>query len=445
MYSLYIDPGTGSMLFTILIGVFGVGVYFLRTLIMKIKFIISGGKREKMDGNKLPIVIFSDNKRYWNIFEPICDEFEKRGQEVCYFTASPDDKALEKKYEHIKAEFIGEGNKAFSRLNLLNATVVLSTTPSLDVFQWKRSKEVQYYVHIPHAAGDITIYRMFGIDFYDSILLSGQFQIDQLKKLWEIRGVPVKEMELVGIPYMDEMKKRVDANRYVRPEGEVPTILLAPSWGPSSIFAFYGGRIIDELLKTGYKVVVRPHPQSFESEKEMMDELMSKYPDSDKLEWNRDTDNFDVLNRSDILISDFSGVLYDFSLVFDKPIIYADTSFDKSVYDAAWLEDDLWTFSILPSLGQQLSEDNIGNIKEVIDECLNDPKYQAGRDKARSETWVHMGEGAKRTVDYMMDKYNALVKEAREKAEKESAKVSKKPLRKKKEKAAKKPEKEAAK
>ena len=177
MYSLYIDPGTGSMLFTILIGVFGVGVYFLRTLIMKIKFIISGGKREKMDGNKLPIVIFSDNKRYWNIFEPICDEFEKRGQEVCYFTASPDDKALEKKYEHIKTEFIGEGNKAFSRLNLLNATVVLSTTPSLDVFQWKRSKEVQYYVHIPHAAGDITIYRMFGIDFYDSILLSGQFQI----------------------------------------------------------------------------------------------------------------------------------------------------------------------------------------------------------------------------------------------------------------------------
>ena len=47
---------------------------------------------------------------------------------------------------------------------------------------------------------------------------------------------------------------------------------------------------------------------------------MNEYPESDRLEWNRDTDNFNVLNRSDILISDFSGVIFDFSLVYDKPV-----------------------------------------------------------------------------------------------------------------------------
>ena len=36
---LYIDPGTGSMLFTVLIGLVGAGIYSLKALIMKAKLI----------------------------------------------------------------------------------------------------------------------------------------------------------------------------------------------------------------------------------------------------------------------------------------------------------------------------------------------------------------------------------------------------------------------
>ena len=152
---LYIDPGTGSMLFTILLGILGAAFYFIRDIIVKIKFRISGGKADT-DDSKLPIVIFSDHKRYWNVFGPICDELEKREQKAVFMTASEDDPALDKDYKYVETMFIGEGNKAFSKLNMLKAYVVLSTTPSLDVFQWKRSRDVDFYVHIPHAASDIT-------------------------------------------------------------------------------------------------------------------------------------------------------------------------------------------------------------------------------------------------------------------------------------------------
>jgi CDP-glycerol glycerophosphotransferase (TagB/SpsB family) len=144
----------------------------------------------------------------------------------------------------------------------------------------------------------------------------------------------------------------------------------------------------------------------------MIDKLMAEYPESDRLEWNRDNDNFEVLRRSDILISDFSGVIFDFSLVYDKPVIYADTAFDKAPYDAYWLEDELWTFATLPAIGQQLTEDNLGRIGDVIDTCLHDPRYQAGRDRARQETWAHIGTAAERTVDYLMQKYEQLHPEA---------------------------------
>lgn len=405
---LYIDPGTGSMLFTILIGVIGAAIYSVRMLAMKIRFRLAGGKVE-VSTKKIPLVIFSDDKRYWQIFNPICRELDKKGIQVVYLTVSKDDPALENPYANVRAELVENENRAFARLNFLNATMILSTTPGLDVYQWKRSRDVRYFVHIPHAANDITLYRMFGLDHYDAVLLSGEYQVEQIRSLEKLRNLPAKELVKVGIPYMDEMALRLQK------EGPAPehprTVLLAPSWGSSAILGVYGGKIIDVLLKTGYHVIVRPHPQSFKSEKELMDKLMSQYPESEQLEWNADTDNFEVLRRSDILISDFSGVIFDFSLVYDKPIIYTNPNFDLSMYDAWWLQDPLWTFSALPRLGRELTEDNMENLKELIDSCLTDPQYARFRSEVKQQTWANPGEGTQRAAEYLLQKYEALTAE----------------------------------
>lgn len=405
---LYIDPGTGSMLFTILLGVIGAGIYSFRMLLIKIRFAISGGKVEA-NTKKIPFVIFSDDKRYWNVFEPICKEMNKRGKDVVYMTSSEDDAALTCPYEHVKAEFIGEDNKAFARLNFLNAKMVLSTTPGLDVYQWKRSKEVDYYVHMFHAPNDVTLYRMFGIDYYDAALVSGEYQKNDIRTLEKMRNLPEKDICTIGIPYMDVMAERL---KQAGPVAEHPrTVLLAPSWGPSAIFNVYGGAIIDELIKTGYHIIIRPHPQSFKSEKELMDKLMKEYPESEQIEWNRDTDNFEVLRRSDILISDFSGVIFDFALIYDKPVIYTDPNFDLGPYDAWWLDTPLWTTSALPRLGRQLTEDNMKNIGALIDECLDDPSFDVVRQNVKDETWEYREQGAVRAVDYLLRKYEELTQE----------------------------------
>ena len=402
---LYIDPGTGSMLFTVLIGIIGAGIYSAKMLWMKIKFRISGGKVEK-DDKKIPLAIFSDDKRYWQIFEPICRELDKRGQEVVYMTASEDDPALKNTYPNIKAEFIGKDNKAFAKLNFLNARILFSTTPGLDVYQWKRSKEVDYYVHIAHASNDITRYRMFGIDYYDAILLSGKYQADDIRELERMRNLPAKELEIVGIPYMDEMAARLEKAQPIEKEGT--TVMLAPSWGKSAIFGVYGGRIIEKLLETGYHIIIRPHPQSWTSDKELIDRLMKEFPESEQIEWNRDSDNFEVLRRADILISDFSGVTFDFSLVYNKPIIYTNPNYDLSPYDAWWLPNPPWTISALPKMGRELTEENMENIKELIDTCLNDSKYEEGRKSVKAETWEFCGKGAENTAEYLINKYKEL-------------------------------------
>lgn len=415
--TLYIDPGTGSMLFTILLGVIGAGIYSLRMLFIKIKFAISGGKVE-VDKNKIPFVIYSDDKRYWNIFAPICKEMNKRGKDIVYLTSSQDDPVFDCGYEHVQAKFIGEDNKAFAHLNFLNANILLSTTPGLDVYQWKKSKEVDCYIHMFHAPNDVTLYRMFGIDYYDSILVSGAYQEKDIRALEAMRNLPAKDIYTIGIPYMDVMADRLktvaEKDSETNNKEKTPTVLLAPSWGPSAIFSVYGGKIIEKLLSTGYHVIVRPHPQSFKSEKDMLDKLMAEFPESNQLEWNRDNDNFEVLRRSDILISDFSGVIFDFALIYDKPVIYTDPKFDLGPYDAWWMETPLWTLSALPRLGKELTEENMDHITDLIDACLNDPSYEASRQTVKAETWEYMGQGAERTVDYLLRKYEEVVKGKKE-------------------------------
>ena len=411
---LYIDPGTGSMLFAILIGIIGAIQWILRGWIVKLRFVLSGGKKKGEAEKEIPLVIFSDDKRYWSVFEPVCRELDKRGFDTVYMTASPDDPALKSTYPHIHTEFIGEGNRAFARLNLMNATMVLSTTPGLDVYQWKRSKNVRYYVHMLHSSVDLSGYRMFGIDYYDAILLSGEYQKRDVRALEKIRELPEKEIELIGVPYMDEMAKRLAADPAEKTDETV--VLVAPTWGKSSIFNKFGGKVLDVLLeKTDYHIIVRPHPQSFTSEKELMEKLQKEYPTSERLEWNRDPDNFEVLKRSSILISDFSGVVYDFSLVYDKPVIYADTEFDSSPYDAAWLDTPFYSMTALPRIGEKLTEEHMEELPQMIEACLHESKYAEGRQEVRDETWCNRGKGAETEAEYLIRKYQELTEEKKEK------------------------------
>ena len=399
---LYIDPGTGSMLFTVLLGILGFLVYFVRILWIKVKFVLTKGRVDKMKENKIPLLIFAEERRYWQVFKPICEELNRRGVDFYYWTSSQDDPALSADLEHMNAEYIGSGNKAFAKLNVVSASVVVSTTPGLDVYQWKRSKTSDYYIHVLHGVYDPASYRMFGISFFDEILLSGQFQVDQVRFLEEKTGSPRKEAKIVGIPYMDELKKRSDSLPDAPKDNKV--ILLAPSWGPNSIFNKYGTRVLESLTQTGYDIIVRPHPQSFVSEKEMIEGIMKKYPESDHLKWDRSSDNFESLSKADIIISDFSGVMLDYSLVFDRPVIYAKIDFEPACYDYYWLEDLPWRLKILPDIGVELKEEHLDDIKSLIDSCIDDPRFAEGRKKVRSEAWANIGEGAKYTVDCILER-----------------------------------------
>jgi hypothetical protein len=404
LYPLYIDPGTGSMLFSILIGAAATLYFLVRALIIKAKVLFSGGRSTANSALAHPYVIYSEGKQYWNVFKPILDEFEKRGKALLFLTSSEDDPVFNAEYNFIKAEYIGEGNKAFARLNLLHADFCLMTTPGLDVYQLKRSKMVKHYSHILHAPSDATMYRIFGIDYFDSILLTGDYQTKDIRTLEKQRNLPEKKLITVGCSYLDVYAERI---KQIPPdENHQFTVLVSPSWGPSALLVRYGERLLTPLVDTGYHIIIRPHPQSKKSESSMLESLAEKYGNAANVHWDYDRENIYSLAKADIMISDFSGIIFDYIFLFDKPVIYVKQGMDLRPYDADDLGDaaGLWQFKTLHETGVELKEEYFDRIDTVIKNISGSAELQQARRKAKAEAWQYPGEAGRRITDFMIEK-----------------------------------------
>ncbi|MBR1910813.1 MAG: CDP-glycerol glycerophosphotransferase family protein [Treponema sp.] len=400
---LYIDPGTGSMLFSILIGAAATLFFLAKAAMLKLKVFFSGKRTGVVqDTSYRTYVIYNEGKQYWNVFKPVTDEFEKRGIDLTYYTSARDDPAFDAGYSHIHCEFIGEGNAAFARLNLLSAGFVLMTTPGLHVYQLKRSKKVSHYSHIVHMPNDATTYRLFGLDFFDSVLLTGDYQGEDLRLLEKQRDLKPKDLITVGCTYLDVLSERIKS--IPQEETHTFTVLVSPSWGETALLKKYGERLLDPLVQTGWNIIVRPHPQSKKSEADMLEKLQNRYADNKNLEWDFERENIYAMKKADIMISDFSGIIFDYAFLCNKPIMYVNANLDLMPYDAWDLKKPLWQFEILKKMGIELKEEQFTDIKNVIQAASDSPALAEGREEAKRQAWMYIGESGKRVADYMIQK-----------------------------------------
>ena len=378
--------------------------------ILKLKLLFSAKKNgvATTDTNYKKYVVYNEGMQYWNVFKPVCDEFEKRQIELTYYTSAEKDPCFEQNYKYVKPEFIGEGNMAFVRLNMLSAGVVLMTTPGLQVYQLKRSKNVKHYSHVLHMPNDATTYRLFGLDYFDSVLLTGDYQKTDLQYLENARNITKKELVTVGCSYLDILAEKIKS--IPEEENHNFTVLVSPSWGSVGVLSKYGEKLLDPLAKTGWNIIIRPHPQSKKSEKEMLDRLEARYKDNANIVWDYERDNIYSLKKADIMISDFSGIIFDYTFLCDKPVIYVADNIDLRPYDAYDLGKELWQFETLKKMGIKLDENNFENIAEVIKNASDSKELSEQRKIAKETAWMNIGNAGKNIVDFMIQKEESLSK-----------------------------------
>ena len=399
LFPLYIDPGTGSAIFSVAIGVAAASYFLIRAFALKLKVIIFRNK--KLSQLQYKYVIYAEDKRYWTLFESILDEFETRKIEIQYFTSSENDPVFSSNYTYIKGKYIGHGNKAFAYLNFLSADFVLTTTPELDVMQWKRSKTVKHYCHYIHGAGGALLYRLFSLDYFDSILVPGEIEIPEIRSLEKTRGLPEKQLVVVGNSFFDRCIKNI---KNISDEKESPfTVLVSPSWGPSALLQVFGEKLLDPLAQTGWHIIIRPHPQSLIVEKHIISKLIEKYRENSNIEWDYNHDNIHAMAKSDIMISDFSGIIYDFVFLFNKPVLINIHDLDFRRLDAHHVQFEPYYFQAFKKVGAELDGSVLDSIKYTINSLLKNNEYKQFRNEIINTMWQYQGEAGKRVVDFMVE------------------------------------------
>lgn len=354
----YIDPGSGSLIISALIGVMFTFLFTLKGILYDILSRFYGKTSHLSYDFTNKLVFFNEGQRYWNVFEPVLMELIKNKQPFVYLTADKNDSGLKLNNELCESFYLGSINQSVILLNRLKAKMCVMTTPQLDILTLKRAKSVKHYCNLLHSPVDIHYYKKFAFDGFDSILCANNFHVENIRKLENIRNGKKKKLFETGCLYYDNLKD-VDLKKGDK-------ILIAPSWGEKSFVAKHGKNLIRVILGAGYKVIFRPHPQSYTVDKEAIDQIVNVFKSEKDFVVDKSHDNNQALSDSKIVISSISGLVYDAIIGHKIPTIGIDINWDKRGWEAYSLNKAPSTHSLLKEGGIIISDVEINNIVKIL-------------------------------------------------------------------------------
>lgn len=386
----YLDPGTGSMLLSVVVGLISSLYFFLHKLpsFFRALYFRMTGKADALKSNS--IVFYSESASYWSTFEPVLCALAERKLRVTYLTSDPKDPVFSSGLENwVQAKYIGKGNTAYTALGFLQARCFVLTTPGIDVLQIRRSSGVRHYVHIVHAACDIHTYKFYSFDYYDAVFCSGPGQVKSLRQLEQKRGTPNKYLPLLGCPYYDGLIRRRNSTET---HCEENTVLVAPTWGRNSLLSRTGSMIPALLAQAGFNVIVRPHPQSYISDKPMMEKITRELALYPNVAFDRERDGFVSLSKAAVMVSDISGIILDYAFTFLRPVIAVGDGPLREGFEAWELDHPAWDQAVLPKFGQRIESGREDTIVDVVKNVLAKiDDYRSEIEAIRSENVVNFG------------------------------------------------------
>lgn len=403
---LYIDPASTSALLYIIIAMAATLAFTLRGYFYRVKNMVLGRgfvSTTNLDG--IDIIFYSEGKQYWQVFLPIIKSLERKGIRCAYLTSDKDDPGLNYSSEMIVGKYIGNLIMTSVFLNKLKAKFVGMTTPQLDVMMIRRSKNVQHYAHIVHAPIDIFTYRKFAFDYFDSVLCSGPHQIEGIRKLEEKRGTDKKLLLETGLTYYDSMLEEI--KNLPQPEKKCPVVLVAPTWKEYSIINRFGAEFFENLLKdSAYDVVLRPHPQTYVSFPKLIAEIEERFKDEPRFTIDNNPSGIKSMTKSDIMISDLSGVFWDYAFLFSKPVLLLKTDFASiEGFEGSELDYEMWEMRERSKLGEEFDEKDIENINIIVDRILQNPPTMEV-EKLRNKWVYNFGNAGEVAANQIIDIVN---------------------------------------
>ena len=404
-------------------------------------------KRERADYKRFfnvvdkHLVFFSEGSGFYKYFQGYIEWLLANSDAtIHYVTNDPDDQIFEiaRSQPRIRPYYIGP-KRIITLMMKMDADMVVTTQEDLDNYYIKRSyvrDDVEYVFAFHHMTSTHLTATKTAYDNYDAMLCVGPHQIEELRRAEELNGTRKKTLVPVGYDLLDksiegwrDLAARrqaakgsagsvgssgadsaaggVDSSSAGAVGGGRPTILVAPSWQEGNILDSCIDDVLQLLLGRGYRIVVRPHPEYTKRYRPRWESLVARYADvsEDELFFEHDFSSNETVFSSDVLMTDWSSIAYEFSFATGKPCVFIDTP--MKVHNPDWqkLGIEPTDISLRDQVGVSFDPADLAGLPDAVADMVGRPDAWRQRiDEVAHATVFNIGSGAEVGAEWILNR-----------------------------------------
>ena len=358
--------------------------------------------REKADYKRFfdyegkQVVFYSEKNGFYKYFKDVIEGILEGSDVVIhYITSDPEDEVFKLADDRFRVYYIGE-NKLIVLMMKMDADMVVLTTPDLQKYHIKRSmvRDDIEYVYMDHAVASANLtLRKHALDAFDTVFVTNERMAMEMRAMEKAYGLPGKKLVKYGYALIDNMiaaygtsQSASDADRGQTASGSGegqkaserrPEILIAPSWQTDNIMDLCVEEVLDRLGSGDYHVIVRPHPQYVRHFEDKLNFLSKKYAENPCIEFQLDFSSNKTVFDADVLITDWSGIAYEYAFTTLKPVLFINTP--MKVMNPDYKEIDVVPFDIeaRDQVGISVDPDSLDELPGMVQRLLTEKIYSA--------------------------------------------------------------------
>ena len=309
------------------------------------------------------LTFYSEGKNYWphlgGLIHHILDNSEIL---VNFITSDANDPVFEIEHARLNVFLIDQGAVRNWLFENIETDLFVMTMPDIDQYQVKRSKHDVHYLYVQHSLmSKHMVYRKGAFDHYDTIFCGGSHHIREMRAIETAHKLRPKTLVEHGYAWLDSIVAEASFRpSKTRAEGDPKHVLIAPSWGPDGVIETgVGKKLADKLLSDGYRVTLRPHPETIKHAKPAVDVIVKAHSTNPLFTYEANVAGQESLHDSDVMITAWSGAALDYAFGLGKPVVFIDVPKKLNNPDYKDIPMEPVEIYIREELGQIINPDNL--------------------------------------------------------------------------------------
>jgi YidC/Oxa1 family membrane protein insertase len=317
-----------------------------------------------LKNERIIYLFYSEGKIYQNNFYDFIVKLNKNFNGSIYYVSSGIQDVIN--INGVINLYIGNGIARLFFFKYIKCKFFFTTLTDLGNYYLKKSDRVGKYIYIFHSP--ISLHRSYtpkAFNNYDIFFSIGKKHSEELMKIFANNNLKNKNIANIGYFYFDFLKNNINPIKL-----EKNTILVAPSWNYSSrnFLTTSCEELIKCLINNEFKVIFRPHPEHHKRNKDVLKKIKKNFLGNKNFIFDSNSSNLESIEKSEILITDNSGIAIEFGLILKRPIFYFESNLKLHNRDYILISDITIEDIIKDKFGKIIKNSDLLRIKSAIGE-----------------------------------------------------------------------------